>query len=329
MSIRRDRAIRKRKSRALGLVIVSLIAVAALLIVYSIIVVIRSFSTGAAPEVTVPDLAGLTVEEAEHKLNSMNLGLSVSESAPSETYPQGAIISQLPLAGAVVRENKQVQVIRSLGKPSFRIPKSIGLSFGDAQRRIAEAGLTLGIVQKVYTKKWPRGQVIAQFPDAEKIYPSQVKVDLSIAFSDSDYKVTMPDLAGKGLRLAESMLYNANLLVSKVTYQPSTTANAGTVAGQKPAAGASLNPGSSVELVVAISPEMSKANAQDFRFTFRLPAGLPAGELKLEIEDDLGKQEIFKDKVEPGETIEQQLHVQGSANIRVFLDGSLIREDKI
>ena len=65
MSIRRDRINRKRNSRVLGLVIVSLFAVAAVLIIYSIIVVVRSFTSGAAPEVTVPNLAGLTVEERD------------------------------------------------------------------------------------------------------------------------------------------------------------------------------------------------------------------------------------------------------------------------
>ncbi len=329
MSIRRDRINRKRNSRVLGLVIVSLFAVAAILILYSIIVVVRSFSTGAAPEVTVPNLAGLTVEEAERKLNELNLGLNIVENAPSDKYPAGAIVSQVPIAGAVVRENKQVQAVRSLGKPSLNVPKVIGLSFDNAQRKIAEAGLTLGVVQKIYTKKFPRGSVITQVPDPEKVFTSPVKVDVTIAFADGDYKVTMPDLLGKNFRTAENMLYNLNLLASRITYQMSTIAAVGEVISQKPEAGAALAPGSGVELVVAISSDMSKATAQDFRFTFRLPSGLPAGELRLEIDDDLGRQEIYKDTVAPGETIEQQLRVQGRAKIRVYLDGSLIREDKI
>lgn len=329
MSIRRDRINRKRNSRVLGLVIVSLLAVAAILIIYSIIVVVRSFTSGAAPEVTVPNLAGLPVEEAEGKLNALNLGLEIVENAPSDKYPAGAIVSQMPIAGAVVRENKQVKVIRSLGKASLTVPKVIGLSFDNAQRKIAEAGLTLGVVQKIYTKKFARGSVITQVPDPEKVFTSPVKVDVTIAFADGDYKATMPALVGKDFRTAENMLYNLNLLASKVTYEMSSSAGMGEVIKQKPEAGTALSPGSGVELTVAISAVMAKKDAQDFRFTFRLPSGLPAGKLRVEIEDDLGKQNAYTGDVEPGDIIEQQLHVNGHAKIRVYLDGSLLREDKI
>jgi beta-lactam-binding protein with PASTA domain len=227
-----------------------------------------------------------------------------------------------------VRENKQVQVVRSLGKPSLKVPKVIGLGFDNAQKRIAEAGLTLGTVTKVYTKKYNSGNVITQNPEPDKVFTSGVKVDLTIAYADADAKVTVPDLMGKDLATAERMLFNLNLTVKGVQYQASSNA-AGEVLSQKPEAGTEAAPGSGLQLTVAISDDMAKATASDFRFTFRLPPALPAGTLKLEVQDDLGKQVVYQDEVEAGVSIEQTLRVQGHASIRVYLDGTLIREDKI
>jgi beta-lactam-binding protein with PASTA domain len=328
MSIRRDRTRRKKSNRVLGLVIVSLVVIAAALVIYLIAVVVRSFGTGAAPEATVPNVIGLNLDDAERKLNEVNLGLREVESAPSDKYPVGTIVSQIPIAGSVVRENKQVQVVRSLGKPSLKVPKVAGLDFATAQKRITEAGLALGVVQKIYTKKYRAGDVITQNPEAEKVFTSPVKVDLTIAYADAAEKVTVPDMAGKSLATAESMLFGLNLQLKGVQYQESGNA-AGEVLSQEPEAGAGISPGGGVELVVAISADMSKATASDFRFTFRLPPGLPGGELRLEVQDDLGKQAVYKDTVEAGENIEQTLRVQGHASIRVYLDGTLIREDKI
>jgi len=69
--------------------------------------------------------------------------------------------------------------------------------------------------------------------------------------------------------------------------------------------------------------------ARSFQVRFRLPVTLPAGELSIEIEDALGSQVIYKDEVEPGELVEQLVSVEGSARVRVLLDGRLIREDTI
>jgi len=309
MSIRRDRTRRKKSARILGLVIVSLLAVALAVFVYTIAIIVRSFGTGAAPEVTVPNVIGLTLEEAEKKLNQVNLGLREVEAAPSEKYPAGSIVSQIPIAGSTVRENKQVQVVRSLGKPSLKVPKLIGLGFENAQKRIAEAGLTLGTVTKVYTKKYNSGNVITQNPEPDKVFTSGVKVDLTIAYADADAKVTVPDLMGKDLATAERTLFNLNLTLKGVQYQASASNAAGEVLSQKPEAGSEAAPGSGMQLTVAISDDMAKATAFDFRFTFRLPPALPAGTLKLEVQDDLGKQVVYQDEVEAGVSIEQTLRV--------------------
>src|SRR4030065_1323714 len=106
MASRREKARRKRSAQLLGFLVVVLFLVALVLVVYLAIVLVRSFSSGASPEVAVPNIVGMTQEEAERTLNEVNLGLQVVESAFSENAPAGTVISQLTPPGSRVRENR-------------------------------------------------------------------------------------------------------------------------------------------------------------------------------------------------------------------------------
>ncbi|OGK10685.1 MAG: hypothetical protein A2Y63_02920 [Candidatus Riflebacteria bacterium RBG_13_59_9] len=328
MASRREKGRRKRSAQLLGLLIVVLSLVAVVLVVYLAIVLVRSFSSGASPEVAVPNIVGMTQEEAERTLNEVNLGLQVVESAFSENAPAGTVISQLTPPGSRVRENRRIRVIRSLGKPNLKVPNLIGTSFESAQKNIAEAGLSLGKVKKLYLKKFKLGEVTTQDPEPNRVFTSPVKIDLTIACADTEYTVTVPSTVGKPLYVAEKLFHNANLSIRSVSYQTSPLGSPGEVLSQMPEPGTSAEPGSGVTLTVKIPEDFAQATACNFRFRFRLPSSLPGGTLKLEIEDKLGKADIHPDEVAPGEIIEQLLTVQGNAIIRVYLDGHLIREDR-
>jgi len=298
------------------------------LIVYFVIMVVRSFGSGAAPEVTVPNLTGMTREEAEHALNRVNLGLKLRESASTDAVPAAAVISQLPPAGSRVRENRQIEVICSLGRPALKVPALVGTSFAEAQKRISAGGFVLGRVEKLHLKRFRAGTVIAQTPEPNQVFTSAVKVDLTIASSDPAFTVAVPSIVGTQLYVAEKLLHNSNLRLARVTYEASPSGTVGEVVSQSPEAGAAVQPGTGVEVVVRISEELAQANACTFRFRFRLPPGLPEGKLKVEQADELGKTVVYEDSISPEETIEQVLRVQGNAVIRVYLDGILLREDR-
>lgn len=80
-----------------------------------------------------------------------------------------------------------------------------------------------------------------------------VKVDLVIS-SGSSGTVTVPDLTGLSEADAEAAIVAAGLTVGTVTTAPSDTVPAGDVISHDPAAGASVAPGSAVDLVVSSGP---------------------------------------------------------------------------
>jgi len=328
MSTIRERERARRAAQLLGLLVVVLALVALAALGYLGYRVVASFAAGGAAEIEVPSVTGMKIEEAEKTLNELNLGLRVTESAYSQDVPAGRIIKQRPSAGFKVREGRVVRVIQSLGTPSLRVPDVVGKGFTQAQRAIAKAGLAVGFVRKVYTRAFPRGQVVTQDPEPGKVFTNPVKVDLTVADSSSSDIVVMPDLRGKQLYAAEHKLFRANLTLAGVDYV-SGLGKPGAVIEQSPLPGEQVPLTGEVRLRVQVGSEVGSALARSFQVRFRLPVTLPAGKLAIEIQDALGKQVIYEDQVKPGELVEQVVSVEGKAKVRVLFNGRLMREDTI
>jgi len=329
MSSKRNTDRGRKATRLLGGLLVTLFFLAIGVIVVLTVVFVRSCGSGPAVEVTVPSVISMTVEDAEHTLNKVNLGLRVVDSTFSDDKPAGTILSQQPLSGSRVREGRVVGVVRSLGKQSLKVPNLIGSTLADAQKQLALAKLSVGTVRKVYIKKRKQGVVVKQNPEPGKMFNSPVRVDLTIAFTDTDATVPVPQLVGKPLYVAERLLRSANITARSVAYITSPLGEPGEVLSQSLEAGASAQLGSGLDLTVKVPDELVATAVHRFRFRFRLPSGLPGGELKLVTVDELGQGLAYRDEVEAGETVEQILSVQGKARIMVYFDGTLIREDTI
>lgn len=91
---------------------------------------------------TVPDIYGLTVEEAESALAKRNLRIEINDSTYIEGVKPGSIIEQNPKAGSDVKDNRTVYVtIRTYATKLVLIP-----SLTDVSARQGEAMLkSLGI----------------------------------------------------------------------------------------------------------------------------------------------------------------------------------------
>ncbi len=329
MSSKRNTDRRRRATRLLGGLLVTLFFLAVGVIAVLAVVFVRACGSVPAQEITVPAVVSMTVEDAEHALNELNLGLRVVDSTFSNDQPAGTVLSQQPPSGSRVREGRVVGVVRSLGKQNLKVPDLIGSTLADAQKRLGLAKLSVGTVEKVYLKKRKQGEVVKQNPEPGKMFTSPVRVDLTVACTDANCTVLVPQVVGRPLYVAERLLRSANLAARNVAYVASPLGEPAEVLSQSLEAGTSAQLGTGVDLTVSVPEELVASAVHRFRFKFRLPSGLPGGELKLVTHDELGQGVAYRDEVEAGETVEQILSVQGRARIKVYFDGTLIREDTI
>ena len=229
-------------------------------------------------EVTVPDLSGLSLEEASQKAGSLGLALRLENRFYSTMVPSGRIISQFPLPGAVVRREWNIRISESLGAQQVSIPDVVGQAERPASLAIRRLSLDLGTVAAIGAPG-PSGIVLAQTPppNAEGVDRPRVSLVLSQADSALPQAYVMPQLLGLsfaaassrasslGLHLVASVDPNSAAAESAAAPAPSTTTPsdpsqaaapeapagpAGAVGKQYPMAGYRVLRGESVRVVL-------------------------------------------------------------------------------
>ncbi|NLV41497.1 MAG: PASTA domain-containing protein, partial [Candidatus Hydrogenedentes bacterium] len=165
--------------------------------------------------ISVPNLAGMTLEQAETELTGAGLILGTVTSVYSDAVPAGEIISQDPAAGAAAGAGDAVNVVISLGPEPVAVPNVVGLTQAAAEAALTGAGLTLGAVTESYSDTVPAGQVMSQTPAAGTEVLPNTAVDIEVSLGPEP--VAVPDVVGLTQAAAEAALTGAGLTLGAVT----------------------------------------------------------------------------------------------------------------
>ncbi len=157
------------------------------------------------------------------------------------------------LAGAILFTLRVVSTKQSVAQ--VLAPQVQELSVLKAEQAIRNIGLSVGSIRPVENSA-PTGSVIRQDPSPGTLIDTGRPVNLEVSKGIS--RRVVPNLATLSGDAAQAQL-NKLGLVAKVTQQPSTDAQRNTVlAGQRPAAGVSVNPGTPVGYSVGSGPVYTK-----------------------------------------------------------------------
>lgn len=176
-------------------------------------------------EVEVPNLSGMTVEEAGATSTSARLNLTVENHFYSTTVPAGRILSQSPAAGSTVRKGWHMRVTESLGPQQATIPDTVGMNEHDAGMAIRRASLDLGTLAYL-PAAGPADTVLAQTPpaNAEGIEKPEVGLLLSQAETAAPRAWVMPNLVGLSYFAANAKMKELELHVWAIVPQPAAPA---------------------------------------------------------------------------------------------------------
>src|SRR3974377_848029 len=95
-------------------------------------------------QTAVPKIVGMTQHDAEAALEAHGLVLDRSDRFFSAEIPAGHIVSQVPVAGEMVRRGWRVRVAESMGPQRVNIPDLTGDSERSAEIHIPRRGLGMG-----------------------------------------------------------------------------------------------------------------------------------------------------------------------------------------
>lgn len=161
---------------------------------------VTTTATPAGETVSVPNLEGLNVVDAERLARGYNLQLNVrGESEEMDALP-GTVIEQEPQPGARVPVSSTVNVVKALGR-AFTLQDVVGYDLERVRRPLEEQGLFLN-VEEVWSTE-PTGRILEQQPEsgseirtgstltltvsggAEKRRPLQVNLDHRIVLEEA------------------------------------------------------------------------------------------------------------------------------------------------
>ena len=118
----------------------------------------------------VPDLSGMTIDEAKHAGKSASLRIEINDSLYVPAYPGGVILEQNPAAGAKVKSGRRVFVtINSYNQKMVTIPYVTGYSLRQAKSNLEMAGL--GIDKLIYQNDLATNNILEERYNGRVIRP--------------------------------------------------------------------------------------------------------------------------------------------------------------
>ena len=226
-------------------------AVGGFLIAY-VAVFLFAFPAEVLPDDGIlPNVVGKSFEDASAMLQKAGFPSQQGETRFHRTVAANVVLQEDPPAGSRQKRGTTVVLALSGGQRSAEVPVTTNMSQQQARISIENTGLTLGTVTEQLADQ-PRGLVIASAPAAGTKVELPGTVD--IVLSKGPATVQVPDLYGRSVGEARSMIEQIGLRVAGLSRDTSSLQPENTVIRQYPAAGQNIGAGGPVSLTVSHFP---------------------------------------------------------------------------
>lgn len=129
-------------------------------------------------KVTVPDLVGMTKEEAESTVSDLGLTLNVQRERYSKKNPEGSIDAMITKAGDTVDAGGEVRVVGSLGE-GIEVPNISVLTGKEGANLVSKVGLNPIVVEE-YSDEVEEGNIIS-YTDGGQTIPKGADVTITVS----------------------------------------------------------------------------------------------------------------------------------------------------
>ena len=200
-------------------------------------------------EVVLPNLVGMSREEAEQTAQEANLVFEVSSEEYNKDVPEGYVISQDPsyIENYNVKEASTISVVISKGQEKTTVPKVVGMTREEAEKALEDANLEVEVVEET-SRTVEEGYVISQDIEADSEAYAGDTVTIHVSTGTGIKQVTVQNVVGQSEENARATLEGQGLKVT-VNYTEATS-NDGRVTAQSVTGGTTVDEGTTVTLTV-------------------------------------------------------------------------------
>jgi serine/threonine-protein kinase len=260
------------------------------------------------PEVTVPNLVGKSLPEAERELEEAGLGSRIAGEIYSNDIPFNHIVLQEPAAGRSVRKERVVELTISAGPQFADIPNLVGRTEREARLLLDDLGLTMEISYD-YSGDIAAGLIMGQDPGhGFRLTRGEI---VKVVISEGGRPFTLRDFQGWTMHDAQAWLNLYGLILRNVSEEYSDKFAQGQVISQSPPAGETIRAGDAVDLAISKGRDTTAYPVH----TINLHPAVPVGTvIKIAVLDMEGERIIFE-----GAYGGQAFTVQGVGSGRIIL----------
>ncbi len=202
-------------------------------------------------QVDVPAVVGTPVDEAQARLERLDLVVRLGEGDYSTRVPEGSVLRVQPPEGATLHEGDRVTLIPSLGPLPVDVPNLLGKTLPQARQLLRNADLRLGVVGHHFSDEVAIDRIVEFDRGTQGQAPFGSEID--VVLSKGPFPVSVPKVLRMTEENATAELTDAGFEVS-VTQDYSDTVPRGSVISQDPPKGTDLQPGNTVAIVVSLGP---------------------------------------------------------------------------
>ena len=211
-------------------------------------------------EIAVPDVAGMSQEEAESELESAGFESFTIDTQADEDVEEGTVIETDPAAGVETPVDRTITIVVSSGPDALEIPSVDGQSESEAQTTLRDAGFENVTTESRAHDTVAQGNAIDTDPSAgNEVAPDS---EITLYISSGPDQVTVPDLQNMNRDQAQNALDQAGLN-AEFQEQESSDAPENTVINQSPSAGQTVNAGTTVTVTLATAPAEEPAEPEE------------------------------------------------------------------
>ena len=282
------------------------------------------------PEVEMPNVVGLSREEAQKEIEEAKLKFEISGEEYNKDVPEGYVISQDPTYMEkynTVKEGSTVSVVISKGQEKATVPNVKGKEQEEAIQLLEDAKLKAEVVEET-SKTVKEGYVISQEtdPDTEVYAGDTVKIHVSTGTGIK--QVTVQSVIGQQEQAATTTLQNLGLKVN-VSYEEDNSKDNGVVLKQSIEANKVVDEGTTITITVNKKDELKQGTV-----TVNVKSLLAytpnkdeegkevveKGKVKITVDNDT----IYEKEVAKTTTnISQGFSAKGTVTIKVYVDDIL------
>lgn len=252
---------------ALGITVAVIIVIITLFIIFKMVSVLSGSGNNSNNTTTtqststddgkteVPQVTGYSYEEAQTRLNNVNLGAKLMYS--NSSYDAGTVIEQNVAAGTRVTEHTTIILTVSNGPESFSMIDVEDMTEDDAREALAALGLKVS-TEYVASSEVEQFHVISSTPKHLAKVKQGDEVTLYVSMGDGKVYTEVPLLAGMTEDEAKNAIVSNGFEVGTIKRESSQTVAPGVVIAQSgPTAGEKAAEGSAINFVVSSGSDSS------------------------------------------------------------------------